>query len=340
MKKPKKIIISRTDSIGDVVLTLPMAGALKAFNPDCTIIFLGRNYTRDVALLSGHVDEFVSWDDTAGLDETQKIEFLKKLGADVIIHVFPQAEIARISAKAKIPLRIGSTGRLYHYRYCNKLVVLSRKNAEFHEAQLNFKLLAPITGSKSIPGLDEVQSFYGIKPENKLDEKWQGLIDKEKFNLILHPKSKGSAREWPLNKYTELIKLLPEDRFKVFVTGTEEEGKMIQGFLEENKNKLTNLIGKFTLNELIRFIGAADGLVAASTGPLHLAAAMGKLAVGIYPPIRPMHPGRWAPLGQNAHYLVVENECNDCRKSLHCHCIEEIEPEQVQELIIKNDKKQ
>ena len=36
-----RIILSRTDSIGDVVLTLPMAAALKQSFPGCTVVFLG-----------------------------------------------------------------------------------------------------------------------------------------------------------------------------------------------------------------------------------------------------------------------------------------------------------
>lgn len=336
MKQPKKIILSRTDSIGDVVLTLPLAGALKEQFPDCELVFLGRNYTGEVVALSKHIDKFISWDDVADSNEAQKIDFLKKENADAIVHVFPKPEIALISAKAKIPLRIGSTGRLYHYRYCNKLVPLSRKKSTLHEAQLNFKLLKPLTGLAKTPSLEEIQVYYGFPVETKSDEKWKNLLDEKKFNLILHPKSKGSAREWPLGNYSGLIKLLPGERFKIFVTGTAEEGELIKGFLKENKAWIIDLTGKFTLKELIGFIGSADGLVAASTGPLHLAAALGKLAVGIYPPIRPMDPGRWAPIGQNAHFLVKEKECNDCRKSLNCQCMNEISPQKVLNLILKN----
>ena len=36
----KKIIISRTDAIGDVILTLPICGILKMYYPDCKIVFL------------------------------------------------------------------------------------------------------------------------------------------------------------------------------------------------------------------------------------------------------------------------------------------------------------
>jgi ADP-heptose:LPS heptosyltransferase len=81
------------------------------------------------------------------------------------------------------------------------------------------------------------------------------------------------------------------------------------------------------------FISKADGLVAASTGPLHLAAALGIPALGIYPPIRPMHPGRWAPVGPNARVFVKPEYCEDCRRTGDCHCIREIPPNAVEEYL-------
>lgn len=333
---PNKIIISRTDSIGDVVLTLPLAGFLKSRFPDCELIFLGRNYTRDVVLRSENINKFISWDEVKDAEESQKIDFFKNENADLIIHVFPDREIARSAAKAKIKYRIGSTGRIYHYWYSNKLVPLSRKNSELHEAQLNFKLLKPLIGKVEIPELEEIYKFYNFQNNKAKDEKHLALLDPKKFNIILHPKSKGSAREWPLENYTALVNLLPANRFKIFITGTADEGKLIEVFLEENEKKITDLTGRFTLKELIEFIGMADGLVAASTGPLHLAAALNRLAIGIYPPIRPMHPGRWAPIGPNAHYIVKDKSCDDCKKSVHCQCINDISPLKVFNLIQKN----
>ncbi|MFC7667381.1 glycosyltransferase family 9 protein [Hymenobacter humi] len=75
-------------------------------------------------------------------------------------------------------------------------------------------------------------------------------------------------------------------------------------------------------------MAAADGLVAGSTGPLHLAAALGRHALGLYPPIRPMHPGRWAPLGPRAGFMVFDKpSCEDCRtEPAACRCIRAIEP--------------
>lgn len=337
MKTPERILISRTDSIGDVVLTLPVAGMLKKLFPDVAIIFLSRNYTREVVELSGNIDEWVSWDNVSALpNDALKIDLIKKIKADTIIHVFPNAEIARLSKKAGIKQRIGVSGRLYHYFFCNKIVPLSRRHSSFHEAELNLQLLAPFVLKSQLPGLSDLNELFGLNPDKLYKN---DLIDKSKFNLILHPKSKGSAREWPLENYSELIRLLPADQFKIFVTGTAEEGEFIRPFLDQNKNRLTDLTGKFTLKQLISFINSADAMVAASTGPLHLAAILGKLAIGIYPPIRPMHPGRWAPIGKNAHFAVADKNCSQCRKNGKCQCMELVNAEQVKQIIDQNVRK-
>ena len=66
-------------------------------------------------------------------------------------------------------------------------------------------------------------------------------------------------------------------------------------------------------------------------GVLHLAAALGKFALGLYSPMKPIHPGRWMPIGKNANYLVVKKNCSDCRRSKECKCVNEITVRQVKE---------
>lgn len=318
----KTIIISRTDSIGDVVLTLPMAGIIKAKYPDCRIIFLGRNYTRDVVALSKHVDQFASWDST---------DTKENLIADVIIHVFPVKEIATWAKQKKIPLRVGTTNRIFHWHTCNRLIRLSRKNSPLHESLLNIKLLSFCDIKTELP-LYKVHKFYGFTEISGLSPEWAEMIDSSKINVILHPKSKGSAREWGLQNFAELIRIMPPSKYKIFISGTSEEGKLIKSLIDEFKH-VVDLTGKMSLREFISFIRAADVLLAASTGPLHIAAAIGKYAIGLYAPMRPIHPGRWMPLGINAQFLVVNRDCSDCRKSMDCHCIREIKPYQVLEIL-------
>jgi len=318
----RTVIISRTDAIGDVVLTLPMAGVLRQLFPDARILFLGRSYTKEVVSASANIEAFLDWDEWKKLPEASAVRAIAATGADTIIHVFPNKQIALLAKKAHLKERIGTTNRIYHWGTCNRLVRLSRRNSPLHEAQLNLQLLRPL-GAKAQYSLEEIANFYGLTHLAPLPAEVAALIDPHRFNLILHPKSRGSAREWGLDNFGELIRLLSQDHFKIFITGTADEGGLVQPLFQEFPF-LVNLTGRLSLGELMSFLSRADGLVAASTGPLHLAAALGIHAMGIYPPIRPMHPGRWAPVGPKGKVFVKEGECEDCRKSGNCHCIREI----------------
>ena len=151
-----------------------------------------------------------------------------------------------------------------------------------------------------------------------------------KFRLILHPKSKGSAREWGLENFSRLIELLPREQYQLFITGTSDEGELIKDFLKKHREQVVDMTGKRNLKDLMAFIGSCDGLIAASTGPLHLAAAMGKIAIGLYAPIRPIFPQRWAPLGKQAGYLVKDKKnCTECRETFDCICLRSITAEEV-----------
>lgn len=330
----KRIIISRTDGIGDVALALPVAGALKKLHPDSEIIFLGRTYTKALIEACEHVDRFEAWDEIEKCGESEAVKILAQLKADIILHVFPNKAVARIARKARIPLRTGTSGRIYHWFTCNRLIRLPRKNSDFHEAQLNLKLIVS-SGAKNLYRLNEIPDFYGLTKIKPVPEQFGKLIDKSKFNLIIHPCSKGSAREWGMDNFTRLIEILPQDKFKIFVTGAGEEIIRIRSFLNERFPALVDLTGKLNLESLIGFIAAADGLLAASTGPLHIAAASEKFALGLFSPMRPVFPMRWAPLGKKASYLVKDIKCSKCRKSARCGCIESISPEQVKERLMK-----
>jgi ADP-heptose:LPS heptosyltransferase len=177
-----------------------------------------------------------------------------------------------------------------------------------------------------VPNLGDICRDYGLLTPSKPSNEISALIDKKKFNLILHPKSHGSAREWGLSNYNLLIRLIPKDKYKIFITGTEEESKSMRSFLRNNSTSVKDVTGKFRLEDLIGFINQADGLVAASTGPLHLAAALGKKAIGLYAPMRPIHPGRWAPLGKASKALVIDKSCRSCRRTDYCECIRSIPP--------------
>ena len=329
-------ILSRTDNIGDVILTLPMAGLIKSEYPGSKVSFIGRSYTESVVRLSKHVDHFINWDEIEILPLAEQAERLKKLNADWIIHVYPNKQIAKAAKKAVIPFRVGTSHRTYHWFNCNKRISFSRKNSELHEAQLNCKLLEPL--SITVPLFKEINHFFGYQNSFTPSKETIDLIDNQKINIALHPKSKGSAREWGLENFQELIDILPKNQYKIFITGTAEEGEVMRAFLERNRDQVTDTTGRFGLKEFIVFLSLVDSIVAASTGPLHIASVMDKYAIGIYPPLRPMHPGRWAPIGKNSYVMVKTGFCNLCRRRGVCTCMKEIQAIDVQKILDQASK--
>jgi heptosyltransferase III len=319
-------LISRTDAIGDVVLTLPVAGWLKQQHPGCRVVLIGRRYTAAVAAACPWVDEFLEYNEKL---PGPLLAQLRSYAAAAILHVFPNKLLARLAKEAKIPVRIGTRNRLFHWLTCNRLVALSRRHSPLHEAQLNLQLLAPL-GYRQPLALHEVAPLVRLQAAVPLRAELQQLLATRQpgqLNVILHPRSRGSAREWGLAHFGQLARLLHAAGHRVFISGTAAEGEELADWLRENAAFFTaDLTGQLELPEFIAFIAAADGLVAGSTGPLHLAAALGRHALGLYPPIRPMHPGRWAPLGPHAGYLVFDRpDCQDCRtQPAACTCIKAI----------------
>ena len=177
-------------------------------------------------------------------------------------------------------------------------------------------------------------TFYGFTKIPTLEKHYADLIDATKTPIILHPKSKGSAREWGLDNFSNLITQLDKTKHQLFISGTAQEGELVKDLISKHP-EVTDLTGKLSLQQFIAFINHSDVLIAASTGPLHIAAALGKKAIGLFAPMRPIHPGRWKPIGNQATYLVLNKNCSDCRKTMDCQCIRDIKTSSVINLIEK-----
>ena len=329
----KRVVISRTDSIGDVLLTLPMCAWIKSTYPTATILFLGKGYTKSVVECFDLVDEFIDWKTFENQPRVEQIACFRDLNADAIIHVFPNKDIATLAKKVRVPVRVGTSHRSYHLLTCTHRPNFTRKRSDLHESQLNHELLRPF-GLIEIPSLEEISRAIAHfhAPNAHLPEFLSKALQNDGKGIILHPKSQGSAREWPMEKYIELTNELIKRDFTVFFTGTEAEGTSFRSQLPVHE-RVIDTTGKLTLDELITFISNVDFLVACSTGPLHIAGYLGINTIGFFVPKRPMHPGRWKALGPNVNILVNDPNCANCKKKGECNCIADISVERVIDLI-------
>ncbi len=97
-----------------------------------------------------------------------------------------------------------------------------------------------------------------------------------------------------------------------------------------------------TLLELGSLLYDAKLMIAGSTGPAHLAAALGTATIGIFPMVIPLSKQRWGLRGKNVINLApdtyVRSECPHCRG---CDCINTITPDIVLNAatkLLNNDK--
>jgi ADP-heptose:LPS heptosyltransferase len=283
-----------------------MCGWIKKHMPECTLVFLGRAYTRSIVEACEHIDDFMDWDALKQESPAEQVDAFSSQNADCIIHVFPRKEIMWVAKRAGISLRIASGHRLHALTKCNKLVFFSRKNSDLHESQLNFKLLKPLGIPDSLD-LTEIPTLYGFRSHANETSELREMIERAKGRkrVVLHPLSKGSAVDWPVARYQELVSLLPASEYAVYISGTKEEAVRLREQGGVHGEHVYDTTGMFDLAHLITFLDQCDILVAASTGPLHIAAALGKHAIGLYSPKRPIHPGRWSPVGKNSFVICA-----------------------------------
>lgn len=322
MNIPRTILLSRPDALGDAVVTLSTAGWIKYNAPGTRIIALVKEYTRPLWTHCGSVDGIITLED---LQNGNAIAQLRVLNTDAIVHVFPHRKVATWAKQASIPRRIGTSHRWWHWLTCNERVDFSRKRSDLHEAQLNVKLLAPF--GLTVPALPQLTSCITLRrPE--LPRELQELFIRDRKRVVLHPLL-GSGIGWGLPNFAALIRALDPQRWQVIITGTNAETERYRRALPLDLPHVLDMGGRLSLEKLMAVIGSSDALVAASTGPLHIAAALGVRAIGLYSMRRPIHPGRWAPLGRDAHALTFDPDCAACAAGEACDCITRIDPQRV-----------
>lgn len=338
MINPQNLLIVRTDRIGDVILSLPLAEIIKKYYPGCKITFLVRNYTK--AILENHpfIDNVLLLkEENEKVSVLKNVELIKGLGFDSSIIVYPTFQTSLIIFLSGIKNRIGTGYRWYSFLFNHKIYE-HRKFAEKHELEYNVNLLDAFGIKENVnPGGVNFNLTINKKSQEKIKNLYKDYgINNDKLIIIIHPGSGGSAVDLPLNKFKELVEALSnKDEFQILLTGNKQE----MGMCEELKinNKIKNLAGMLNLSELIALIDKADIFVANSTGPLHIAAALGKYTVGFYPNLLVCSAKRWGPYTNKKVIFSPKKECSDCERE-QCNKSECMNSIDVKEVVEEIDK--
>jgi ADP-heptose:LPS heptosyltransferase len=309
LRPDSRVGLAHAGNLGDIVHTLPMAGAIKAVFPTATIVFIARRYAEALVRASRHVDAFFDAD-LARRDA----EALAAQRLDILFNPYPSNEIAQTAVRARVPVRVGNIRRRNTLRWCNSFAYYGRAGTGLNEGALNMRDLRAL-GLRIEPSNAEMAKLAGLTRLEPLAAEHRALFAPGRFHLVLQAKTTGHGREWPLDYFLTFVRMLPADRVQVILSGTADEGEIVRSacpalMAEPN---VTDVFGRFDLPQLLPFIAAADGMVSASTGPVHIAAVLGIHSLGIFPARDSINGKRWFPLGPKGEALQAVDFCRPSR---------------------------
>jgi len=334
--KKSRFLVVRTDKIGDTVLSTPVFELIKKVFPDSYLGVMVRPYTVPLIQDNPFVDQVIVYDcdeKEGGLRNFLKlVSTIKKANFDIGMSLFSTPKSALLLKLARIPHCAGPASKieqiLYHQRIKQK-----RSKGDKHEAEYNMDIAYNVISSVFGVSAEEEAKSAGknIKPYIHVSKKEaeqtnrllssMGIGINEKI-LIVHPGSGGSARNWSPERYGAICdEIKQKSKIHVIITWGKGEKEVLERL--EASTKIKHM--KFgennkSLRELISLLKRADIIFTSSTGPLHIAAAVGTRAVSIYCPIRVCLPRRWGPRGIEGHNRVMLPDVPICEKCVQSKC--------------------
>jgi ADP-heptose:LPS heptosyltransferase len=322
-----RILIVRPDKLGDLIATLPMATAIKQAMPDAHVTFMVRDYTAPLLEIAPDVDDVVIYDPAAKARD--KINLFKSIRTDTIFFPVSKFDLAFYAKLAYKPKRVGSVGtgyRFYSMLYTHR-VYEHRKKAKRHEAEYNVRMLSEIgiTAETPLPRLE-------LRAEDlrKADDNIVSLFGKQSQKYcVLHVGSGGSSFEWPLERYTEFAAWVAQRlSLPIVLTGLRSERETLLSVSQvmERQGATVRLFVDKPLLELAGLLSRAELVLASSTGPGHLAAALRTPTLGLFPLIRPLSKARWGFRGEAVSNIEpVQPPKPTCPECKQCECMQAID---------------
>jgi heptosyltransferase-2 len=145
----------------------------------------------------------------------------------------------------------------------------------------------------------------------------------------------GPAKQWPVEHFSTLAKMLTKEEKTVWVFGSKKERVLGQKIAEASAAH--NLCGETTLAEAIDLISAAQAAVTNDSGLMHVASALGVPLVAIY---GSSSPAKTPPLSKKAEIVQRDDlDCIPCFKKRcplgHTECLWGIKADDIYKALTK-----
>jgi len=309
-----RILITRTDRIGDVVLSTPAITAARKAFPQAYIAAMVSPETQEIIKGNPYLNEIILYD-----KKTRHKSFLKTLHFaiclrekkfDLALILHSTVRINLVCFLAGIARRIGYARGKMDFLLTDKLEYTKRLG-EKHEAEYSLDVLRHA-------GIKAEISPLVMTIEKKDEESIDRLLreagaETGKF-IVLHPGASDASKMWPKEKFARLADILI-DRFglRVVFVSSPEQAKIGEEVRRLMKNNPVSLCGQTSLGELAALLKRVSLFISNDSGPVHIACAVGTPVISIFSRNeKGLSPTRWAPLGKKTRAVHKDVGCTEC----------------------------
>jgi lipopolysaccharide heptosyltransferase II len=321
----QRILIVRTDRLGDVLLSTPVVKAIRQKFPQGYISILVSSYTKDVLDGNPALDEIITFDkdgkNKGWLAALKFVGALRKKKFDLVIVLHPTTRMHLLTFLAGIPKRLGYD-RKFGFLLTDR-IKHTKQYGQKHESEYALDLVRYLR----IQPLDKTL-FMPIKQES---EKWvealfsQAQITGNDKVLVIHPAASCYSRIWPGERYAQVADQLAQKYgFKVVIVCGPKDIQKAEVVINNMHSKALNLAGKTSISQLASLLRRCQLFISTDSGPMHVASALGAPVITIFGRSQAgLSPQRWGPLGAKSRVLYKTVGCticlaHNCQKDFAC----------------------
>jgi len=314
METPKRILITRTDRLGDVVLSTPVIRHLRRLYPDAYIAMMVKPGNRDVVSSDGHLNEVITYD-KYGSDRGLwgMLRFSSRIRGrrfDTAIALHPTNRAHMILFLAGIPRRIGYDRKmpfLLSERYPH-----TKQEGKMHEVDYNFDLLS--RAGFDTRGAERKPHIYTSQEDRVLVDRIMSERGIRKDFIAVHPGSSCPSKRWPPERFAEVANTLTlRTGAQIVLVGGGETEEFSARVLSGTSGSAVDLTGMLTLGELAELLSRSRLFISNDSGPVHVAVAVNTPCVVVFGRKDPgLSPLRWGPRGEGDRIHHKDTGCDVC----------------------------
>jgi len=324
-----KVLVARTDRLGDLVLSLPVFADIKIRRPDWKVHAIVAPDSVPLVENDPNIDAVWTWTGSETDQELEELEGkLRREGFDAVVILQYRKDLALLMKNAGIRRRYGPLSKGSSWFLLNRGLWQSRSRGRRHEMEHNLLLARRLTGGWG--SLFGKRNREFSEPRLYLTDGQQEIGKNFRMNeapgaqtvVFVHPGSGGSALDWEPLRFAGVANALARrSGWRVFITGSGADSAVVDSVARHLDRGIDLLLDRFSLREFMGVLAAGDLFIGPSTGPLHMASAVGCATVGLFPPVVTMGPDRWGPRGPLSRTLVPQVVCPARRICLEEKCI-------------------